>query len=374
MKNIIVKIMSIVITILIFVPNVLASSEPSVWAKKEVDRAITEEIVTENVKKDYQAKITREQFCEMVVLTYERLTEKEAKIGSISFSDTSNSEILKAANLGIVTGFEDGTFRPNNLITREQLAAMLVRTIDKTVPYADTEIQSENVGFIDEEDISSWAKSYVAFAYVNDIMQGVGEFIIAPKQNTTCEQAILLLYRTFAKYKDGIQKCNPQVMVYNPQALIEQPLIIDLNQDGTPDTIQYDSVIKKGGEFDYMIINGKKIFFDAHRHGWIEKIYFTDVDKEDDFIDIVVLWGYKGLSAELFRYDGENLYESTDFFDVNSEYWGTDGDTYTTYRDQVVINTGDGKISFSAGTQTSEYPVSADNYIKVDLNEDDYQF
>lgn len=176
-----------------------ASSNHSSWATEEVNAAINAELVTDSVMVNYQANITREQFCEMVVRAYEKISGENAETGNMYFSDTNNVEILKAANLGIVTGYGNNVFGPNDLITREQIATMLVRMIDKSVSYANINVYNDNY-FIDKNSISDWAVSSVNFAYDKGIMQGVGNNCIDPQANTTCEQAILLVYRTVNKY------------------------------------------------------------------------------------------------------------------------------------------------------------------------------
>ncbi len=61
--------------------------------------------------------ITREEFCELAVLLYEKVTETAAApVSPNPFTDTTNSQILKAYALGITTGTSTTTFSPNTLI------------------------------------------------------------------------------------------------------------------------------------------------------------------------------------------------------------------------------------------------------------------
>ena len=201
------KILSAILIIAMMLTTILpvttlASSNPSSWAVEEVSKAKNEGLVTDSVMMDYQANITREQFCEMVVKAYEKISGENAEAGNIYFSDTSNVEILKAANLGIVTGYGNNVFGPNDLITREQIAAMLVRMIDKSVSYVNINVYNNN-NFNDRDYISQWAMPSVNFAYDKGIMQGVGNNCIDPQANTTCEQAILLVYRTTQEYTNS---------------------------------------------------------------------------------------------------------------------------------------------------------------------------
>lgn len=176
-----------------------SASTPSSWAEEGVNAAKAIGIIIKSVMENYQANITREQFCEMVVKAYEYISGKTADAGDVKFSDTDNDQIKKAANLGIVSGYGDGIFAPNDLVTREQIAAMLVRMISKAVDNIDVNAYNDNA-FSDKADISDWALASINFAYDNGIMQGVGENRIDSKSNTTCEQAVLLVYRTVQKY------------------------------------------------------------------------------------------------------------------------------------------------------------------------------
>lgn len=198
-RKILSTLLVVALVISVFPVVGLASSNPSSWAENEIVKAKAEGLVTDSVTYNYQANITREQFCELVILAYEKITGVRAQVGNTSFNDTYNKEILKAANLGIVTGYGNNVFGPNDLITREQIATMLVRMIDKSVSYENINVYNDNY-FKDKNDISSWALPSVNFAYDKGIMQGVGNNCIAPQANTTCEQAVLLVYRTVEKY------------------------------------------------------------------------------------------------------------------------------------------------------------------------------
>ena len=196
-------LVGVALAVQLFVPAfVYAADSPSSWAAEEVGEAIAAGIVPGSVTEDYQASITREEFCETALLTYEAISGTEAETGSVSFSDTDNPEILKAANLGIVQGYGNGIFAPDDLITREQIAVMLVRMIDKAVELEDITIYNDNT-FPDSELISDWARPSVNFAYDNGIMRGVdSRGSINPLANTSCEEAVLLAYRTSRLYTD----------------------------------------------------------------------------------------------------------------------------------------------------------------------------
>ena len=176
-----------------------ASTSPSVWAASEVKSAESEGIITNAVKMNYQKDITREEFCELVIKLYEKLTLKSPSSGTDVFIDTDNPEVLKAYNLGIVKGISYNQFAPYSKITRQEICVMLVRCIGIAVNDADINSFSNNY-FADKYKIAYWAANSVNYAYDNGIIKGIGNNYIDPLGDTTCEQAIMLAYRIYLKY------------------------------------------------------------------------------------------------------------------------------------------------------------------------------
>lgn len=190
-----------------------AAPAPSGWAAREVELAKTAGIVTDKTTKNYTAAITREEFCELVVVLYEKLTGDVASPRRSNFTDTDNPEIWKAYNLGIVYGISDTEFAPDRTITRQEICVMLVRCIDKAITDADVS-QFDETDFADIGSIASWALPSVQYAFTHSIMQGVGGNKIDPLGMATCEQSILLAYRIFDNYKP--QNSGPIVLTPKP--------------------------------------------------------------------------------------------------------------------------------------------------------------
>lgn len=77
--------------------------------------------------------VTRAQMaailCRMVDES-EDLTTDGDRFTDVPASYWANGYILKAAELGIISGYKDGTFKPDNTVTYEQAITMLVRTME----------------------------------------------------------------------------------------------------------------------------------------------------------------------------------------------------------------------------------------------------
>lgn len=180
-------------------------AEPSNWAVELVETAEENQMVPQVLQSNYQDTVLRYEY---VLLGLEVLEKYKVDI-SISdpkpFSDITGhpyeTEIIKAYNAGIISGYSNGTFKPDKAISREEITSLvyaLVKTINPNVA-----LEGQNYSFYDQVNIESWAMPYVNFSYRNEIMAGTGKMgdqaIISPKGQATREQAIILLYRLALK-------------------------------------------------------------------------------------------------------------------------------------------------------------------------------
>ena len=159
---------------------------------------------------DMTKPITREEFAELAVLLYEKVTGKTAIAQSPNpFTDTSNPQILKALTLKIASGISPTEFAPNRLLNREQCATMLFNTLKAINPTADYSIAGAK-DFPDQKYISSWAVAATKYMAKIGILNGNSKGEFMPKATTaaqeaagygmaTREQAIALSVNSFRK-------------------------------------------------------------------------------------------------------------------------------------------------------------------------------
>lgn len=189
----------------------LAWSDASEWATPELEKADDMGLIPDSLKgADMKKNITREEFAEVALLMYEKASGilDTRPIEPNPFVDTANPQILKAFQLGIVKGVSATEFKPTDLINREQVAAMLVRTIKLIAPDADYSIEGAPE-FSDRNDISDWALNDCLYMAKIGIIKGTdGKFMpraITDAQkavgyaNTSREQALAMSVRTIEK-------------------------------------------------------------------------------------------------------------------------------------------------------------------------------
>ena len=98
-----------------------------------------------------------------------------------------------AAENNIVLGDGNGNFTPNEMITREQMCAMIVRYLI----FAGVEMPELTAAstFDDESLISAWAKGHVKATQMADLIQGEGGRFFNPQGNATRAQVATILMR-----------------------------------------------------------------------------------------------------------------------------------------------------------------------------------
>lgn len=100
-------------------------------------------------------------------------------IGDISFSDVYDGDyfetsVKRIAGNGIIKGYNDGTFKPSQIINKQEASVILVKIYEK---YVGKKIFAKNVAqdFDDYKDIDSWAKTYIDKAYFLGIINPLSD-------------------------------------------------------------------------------------------------------------------------------------------------------------------------------------------------------
>ncbi len=173
----------------------------SPWAVPELDKAAGYGLITDRIRDNMNVPITREEFAEIAVRLYEIKTGKAAVYSDMNvFSDTDNPEVLKAYSLKIVndTDLQKRLFSPELFINREQMAAMMYRTI-QAIPLNFQFPAGKGGIFADENEVSDWAIESVKFMTENGFLRGAGGRI-NPKGTCTREMAVLIAARIYEAY------------------------------------------------------------------------------------------------------------------------------------------------------------------------------
>ena len=109
------------------------------------------------------------------------------------FTDISTSGyykyIVEAANAGIIEGYSDGTYRPNNVVTRAQFITMLYRAAGSP-DVKNTVLKFDDAGTIAKDFVTA-----VAWGVENKVISGYGDNTFRPDQNISRAQMATFMYR-----------------------------------------------------------------------------------------------------------------------------------------------------------------------------------
>ena len=179
--------------------------------------------------------------------------------GFTPFSDISNSGycdyIVVGYLAGIINGYEDGTFRPNNTVTRGQFITMLWRAVGE--PGAE----NTTLNFKDAANIPDAYKDAVAWGVEAGIIKGYDDGTFRPNQSISRAQMATFSYRllvlTFGEeaidefnqpcgFKDAASVADPYVDAVNVCANLGIILGFDTDGDGEGDTFRPNDTANRG--------------------------------------------------------------------------------------------------------------------------------
>jgi len=122
-----------------------------------------------------QNYVTRAEFCKLILAS---LGEKPLDSATFSFSDVSShwakGYIEKAKQLGIIDGYGDGTFKPDARVTRAEISKMICNAKGMSISNATS-------GFYDCN--SCWADKYILSLKTSGILAGYGDGTFRPQNN-----------------------------------------------------------------------------------------------------------------------------------------------------------------------------------------------
>ena len=133
----------------------------------------------------------------MIVSILHRL-EGKPEADAAGFADVKagiwyESAVSWAADAGIISGYSDVLFGPEDFITREQLASIMYRY--SSVKGYDTKVSSNLNMFTDADKVSDWANYAMKWAIGSNLLSGKGNGILDPNGYATRAEAAAILKR-----------------------------------------------------------------------------------------------------------------------------------------------------------------------------------
>lgn len=166
-----------------------ASDIETHWAKKEISSWVERGLIKGYPDGTFKPNngITRAEFAALVNRSF-RFEDK----ADISFSDTKEndwfySEIAKAKKAGYLDGYKDGTLKPNAAITRQEVATVIARLKSLQENTSVTE------KFVDKSSIPSWSKGFIGAVVKANYMKGYPNGKFEPAKNISRAESVVAL-------------------------------------------------------------------------------------------------------------------------------------------------------------------------------------
>ena len=159
---------------------------PDAWYKDAVQYAYDNGLMTGTSANEFAPEQTTTRA--MIVSILARLegvtTAQAAGFADVDDNDWYATAVNWAANVGVVNGYEDGTFKPNTAITREQLAAILMNYA--AYKGEDVSNRADLTNYTDQP--STWAKEAMQWAVAEKLITGVTADTLQPQGAATRAQ------------------------------------------------------------------------------------------------------------------------------------------------------------------------------------------
>lgn len=161
------------------------------WASDVIDELSNKKIINGYSDGTFKPddSVTRAEFIAIVNRMLGLTTESSKYIPDISRHDWFYSDIRKAVEAGILKGNEEGYVRPNDTITREEAVVILARA------FKVTQAPGTGIKFEDRSEVSNWAResvyTFVKYGYIN----GYYGNLIKPKENVKRAEVLTIIKR-----------------------------------------------------------------------------------------------------------------------------------------------------------------------------------
>ncbi|GAB4259907.1 S8 family serine peptidase [Thermincola ferriacetica] len=176
------------------------------WAEKEILKAAAARIINGyNGAFWPRQSVTRAQFAIMIVNALGLDTEAAALQGvPTGFTDLKSSHyaaghVLVARERGLISGYPDGTFKPDKQIRRDEITSILIRAL-QTEPDSDSALLNK---FTDADMIPDWAKSSIATAVKLQFLSGFSDGTFRPDRPASRGETAVLINKLLAELDRG---------------------------------------------------------------------------------------------------------------------------------------------------------------------------
>ncbi|UUZ83237.1 S-layer homology domain-containing protein [Paenibacillus sp. P26] len=190
-------------------------------------------------------KMNRAQFAKVAALIFQLkvdTAQKSSTFSDVKADDPANGYALPYIEAiykaGITDGYAPGQFNPAGEVTREQLAAFLLRGLN-----LDT--QAKSTPGVSDKTVSDWARGYVALAIEKKLMTSGADGTFGGTSATTRDMLLLVAYEAKKQYIPAKPDTVTKVSVVKAEATGAKTITVTLN-GALADTSKLNATVSRG--------------------------------------------------------------------------------------------------------------------------------
>ncbi|WP_127491889.1 alpha-amylase family glycosyl hydrolase [Paenibacillus glycanilyticus] len=170
------------------------------WAWEMIRELASKHVITGVTAGRFEPErsVTRAEFAALLVRAMSLQATKPAGFADVAASSWYADSVAAAAEAGIIKGRTATTFAPNAVITREEMAVMLMRAYEaKSGKKVESSVEGNTEGntFNDSAAIHDWAKASIDAAVKLGFINGKGQGKFDPQGNTTRAESAKVIYK-----------------------------------------------------------------------------------------------------------------------------------------------------------------------------------
>lgn len=200
------KKIALICVLSLFLNSTANAADLSDWAVKDYESMSVGGMLNFNLMMgNLKGNITRYEVATILVRLYEEMSLKKLEAGDVPFEDADDEVIKKAYTAKIILGKSEKRFDPDEFVTRQEFAKMIVNTLnalDIEFDFQDDVIDESLENFDDKGQIADWARVSMGINVKMGIINGVSDTLVSPLTGATREQAICMINRVYEKFSE----------------------------------------------------------------------------------------------------------------------------------------------------------------------------
>ncbi|MEC0226541.1 S-layer homology domain-containing protein [Paenibacillus alba] len=277
------------------------------WAMEAINEASQKAFIDgSNGKFNPQATITRAEFTKILVgvLGIDVKTDPTINFKDVSLNDWFYPYVNAAYKAGFITGFTNDQFNPDEKLTREQIAVIIVKALG-------IQAAGQTSALADMDQVSDWAKADVQTVIARQLMSG-WDNRFQPSDEVTREMATVVAMRAYHDKKDHPKETNQPDLL--KKALVEKqinqtaafmqqtvtdPVVASIGGDWTVFGLARSGVPVPDAYYAKYYANVEKIL--KEKSGKLHAVKYTEYDR--------VILGLTSIGRDIDQVAGYNLRE-----------------------------------------------------------------